>query len=66
MSETDSQRARIGQALKAGQPLAPMDALRDFGCFRLAARIKELREAGWSIATERHPDGYAVYRMEEA
>ena len=32
--------------------ITPMDALNLFGCFRLGARIKALRDAGHIIATE--------------
>lgn len=48
-----SQTARIKAALLKGEKLTPMDALRRFGCFRLGARIWELRnEHGMDIRTE--------------
>ena len=48
-----SQTARIKAALLRGETLTPMDALRRFGCFRLGARIWELRnEHGMDIRTE--------------
>jgi biotin operon repressor len=34
------------------KPITPKDALQ-FGCMRLAARINELREAGYNIHTVR-------------
>lgn len=37
--------------LKAG-PLTAIDALNGCGCFRLAARIKDLRESGYQIETQ--------------
>lgn len=37
--------------------LTPMDALREAACFRLAARVAELRAAGHDIATEWETDG---------
>ena len=50
-----SQTARIKAALLRGEKLTPMDALRRFGCFRLGARIWELRnEHGMDIRTEQH------------
>lgn len=50
---TASQTARIKAALPRGEKLTPMDALRRFGCFRLGARIWELRnEHGMDIRTE--------------
>ena len=46
-----SQTHRILGALKQGQRLTPMDALRRFGCFRLGARIHDLRCEGHHIET---------------
>ena len=39
-----SQNAGILAALKDGARITPMGALRRFGCFRLSARIADLRE----------------------
>ncbi len=50
--EVDSQRELILIHLKSGRALTPMDALSIYGCFRLAARINDLRDAGHAIATE--------------
>lgn len=36
--------------LKTG-PISAMEALNRYGCFRLAARIKDLREQGYEIET---------------
>jgi hypothetical protein len=58
-----SQADRILEHLQKGLPLTPVDALRWYGCFRLAARIAELKKAGNDIRTATHPDGYAVYFM---
>lgn len=33
-------------------PITPMQALVDYGCFRLAARIRDLRDDGHEIHTE--------------
>jgi len=39
----------------AGETLTPLDALRRFGCFRLGARIWELRhKCGMDIKAVRH------------
>lgn len=35
--------------LKSGKPITPLEALSKFGCFRLGARIHELKEAGHVI-----------------
>ena len=50
-----SQSAQIKAALMAGETLTPLDALRRFGCFRLGARIWELRHMhGMDIRAVRH------------
>jgi hypothetical protein len=46
-----SQKAEILQFLKTKRSLTPLEALRKFGCFRLAARIEELRDDGHRIHT---------------
>lgn len=35
--------------LESGKPITPFEALSKFGCFRLGARIYELKEAGHVI-----------------
>ena len=59
-----SQKAQVLQALQAGLKLTPLDALTYFGCFRLAARIAELRSEGYPIDTSK-TDGFAVYTLVE-
>jgi len=39
--------------LKRHKSITPLEALRLCGCFRLSARIFQLREAGFDIQTER-------------
>jgi hypothetical protein len=56
-----SQRDQVRAALEAGHRVTPLDALLEWGCYRLAARIDEIRRAGVHVITERHPDGYAIY-----
>ena len=46
-----SQTADILETLRRG-PITPLEALRDHGCLRLAARIEELRSEGHVIITE--------------
>ena len=42
--------------------ITPIDALEKFGCFRLSARISDLRELGYDIRTDleknTNNDGY--------
>ena len=45
-----SQKTAILDMLKRG-PVTPLDALSKLGCFRLAARVRELREDGYPIVT---------------
>ncbi len=45
-----TQAGRILRFLQEGHRLTPLDALELFGCFRLAARVHELRREGWAIA----------------
>jgi hypothetical protein len=44
-----TQANRILRYLKEGNRITALDALESFGCFRLAARIHELRREGWAI-----------------
>lgn len=45
-----TQAGKILAYLQAGNSITALDALQRFGCFRLAARIFELRREGWQIA----------------
>ena len=47
--------------LKKGKTLTPIDALNEFGIFRLAARCKDLRDQGHDIVTQRVVDGEKCY-----
>ena len=44
-----TQAGRILAHLRAGNRLTALEALEKFGCFRLAARIHELRREGWNV-----------------
>jgi len=44
-----SQNARIIAYLETGGSLTTLDALKLFGCMRLASRIHDLRERGYEI-----------------
>ena len=45
-----SQTRDILRHLSKGYTLTPLQALDRFACYRLAARIKEIREQGHSVA----------------
>lgn len=49
---TDSQNALIKGWLLNGHSLTTLDALTMFGCFRLSARISNLKDQGMNIMTE--------------
>lgn len=44
-----SQNAQIAAALKRGHKLTALEALQQFGCLRLAARISDLKRQGYPI-----------------
>lgn len=66
MKQTQSQW--ILAKLQQG-PVTAMDALDGCGCFRLAARIADLRQAGYYIETENRTldnnKTIAVYHLKE-
>ena len=47
-----SQNEQILKALKAGESITPLGALERFGCFRLGARIADLKRMGYNIKCE--------------
>ena len=48
-SKAKSQKDRILAHLRRGCELTPMEAAERFDCWRLSARIYELRRDGWDI-----------------
>lgn len=64
-----SDKTLILEHLRANGYITPMDALR-FGCYRLSARIYDLRGQGYNIITDDkdadgNPVNYAIYRLKE-
>jgi hypothetical protein len=47
-----SQEKRILDHLLNGRSLTPIDALQQFGCFRLGARIYQLKKIGYNIESK--------------
>ena len=47
-----SQKEMILEYLQMGHSLTPLEALRHFGCFRLSARIADIRKAGYEVHAE--------------
>ena len=63
----NSQNTQILKALKKGARITPIDALNRFGCFRLGARITDLKKAGHKIKTRMVSKGdkrFAEYSLE--
>lgn len=47
-----TQSQQILDWMEAGLRISPVEALNEFGCFRLAARISDLRSEGYEIQSE--------------
>lgn len=47
-----TQNQKIANYLNKGKSLTPIQALNKFNCFRLAARISDLRNEGMLIKTK--------------
>jgi len=61
-----SQKAQILNYMRRGNMITPLAALHMFGCFRLGARVWELRRAGHKIERHWFSDGrkrWARYRL---
>jgi hypothetical protein len=48
-----NQNEQILSYLKMGSVITPIEALQNFGCFRLASRIYDLKQDGWPIVTDK-------------
>ena len=61
-----SQTNEILDHLKRNKSITAMEALEKYGCFRLAARILDLKKAGHNIHTEmtvKNDKHYATYQL---
>jgi len=47
-----SQNKRIKKYLKSGKSLTALDALHEFNCFRISARVFDLKSQGMNIETK--------------
>lgn len=54
----ETQKMKVLAYMKEHGSITPLEALDEFGCYRLGARIWDLRHAGYSIKTtnERYLD----------
>lgn len=70
---TKSQCDKILDYMERHGSITQMDAVKEFGCYRLSARIFDLRDSGYAITTticvgknrEGHTMQYAKYRLEQ-
>ena len=53
MRSNDTQANAILKHMQDGNGITPMDALELCGCFRLSARIADLKKRGYEIITEK-------------
>lgn len=63
---TTSQKIAILHHMRHRGSVNPILALKEYGCFRLAARIEELRRDGWlinSVMVTRRGKRYASYSL---
>lgn len=61
-----TQTEAIKQHLLTHNSITPIEALEKYGCFRLAARIRDLRAEGFAVQTvnvERNGKHFAKYVM---
>lgn len=62
MTDATSQKMKILSWLKAGKRVSPKLAIKKAQCFRLAARIYDLRQEGYQIECDMS-EGYGEYFM---
>lgn len=71
MIPANTQKLKILAWLMIGRSITPLEALRELGCYRLGARICDLRREGFNIITimkeETKEDGtvcrFASYKL---
>ena len=70
----ESQCNKVLHFIETEGSITPIDALREFGCMRLASRVSDLKRKGYPITREMESTKnrygetvrYARYRMEAA
>ena len=56
-----TQCEQILDHLKRGKTITQVDAFNEYGCWRLAARIADLRQAGHDVLTVMESQGEKVF-----
>ena len=65
----NTQKTQILQHMRKRGSITPMRALDLYGCFRLAARIDDLRRDGWlinSVMVSRRGKRFAAYSLAQS
>ena len=65
-TQIESQNKLIARHLTNGYSINPIEALRLYGCFRLASRINDLKNLGMEIESTRTVQGkkhYSTYSI---
>ena len=65
-TQTQTQKEAILRHLQSGKTITPLEALNLYGCFRLGARIWDLRDEGYVIRSENVKQGkktFASYKL---
>jgi len=63
----NSQNESIRKHLESGKSINPLQALKEYGCFRLASRVNDLRKSGLRIKTEMITENnktFAEYKLD--
>jgi hypothetical protein len=66
MDDTSTQNDLIEAHLRAGRTITPIEALNNYGCFRLSGRIYDLKKKGLDIGKNTISNGkkqYAEYYL---
>ena len=64
--KTESQNKVLRKHLESGKSISPLQALNRFGIYRLAARIRNLKDDGMNISTTMiylNPVKFAKYKL---
>ena len=64
-TQTQTQKEAILRHLQSGKTITPLEALNLYGCYRLGARIWELRDEGYKIKSENVKQGKKTFASYE-
>lgn len=59
-TKTTSQTETVLRYMQEGRKISPLEALNLFGCFRLGARIWDLKQRGIEIASEMFTNEHGI------